>query len=201
MPTNIPYSRLTGTCVISVADHGTAATDIDTVLPVAWTELGPTDGTQTVKFVGGLEFFYDNSHLAAVKAVRPVAGVTVTATLVNMTPEQMAVAIGQAATDVSDEDLAVPVVSVRRLPLLREFAPSEFAMTIRGGAQPITNLDSPFMASYAQVYIPRGVFDGEPEIVRSKDGSPGLEFVFTALFDHDSAAGGLGLGYTEARDV
>lgn len=201
MPTNTPYSRLTGTCVISVAAYGTAATDIDTVLPVAWTALGPTDGTQTIKFVGGLEYFYDNSHLAPVKAVRPVAGVTVTATLVNMAPEQMAVAVGQAATDVADADLAVPVVSVRRFPLLREFAANEYAMTIRGGAQPTTNMDSPFMASYAQVYIPRGVFDGEPEIVRSKDGSPGLEFRFTALFDHNAGDAALGLGYTEARDV
>ena len=200
MPTNVPYSRLTGVCTISTAVYGTAATDIDTVLPAAWTELGPTDGAQTIKFVGGLEFFYDNDNLGPVKSVRPVAGVTVTATVVNMTPEQMAIALGQAAADVVDADLVAPAVSVRRLPLGREFAPTEYAMTIRGGAQPITNMDSPYMASYAQVYIPRGVFDGEPEIVRTKDGSPGLEFTFTALVDPNAAAG-LELGYTEARDV
>ena len=199
MPTNTPYSRLTGTLTTYIAAYGTAATDIDVAIPAAWTELGPTDGNQSVKILGSYEFFYDNDNLGPVKAVKPVAGVTVTATLVNMTPEQLAVVIGHAAADVVDHD-TVATASVRLLPLGKDFAANEFAMCLRGGAQPITNLDSPFGAFPAQIYIPRGVFDGEPELVRAKDGSPGAEFTFTALVDPNAAAG-RELGYFEAQDV
>ena len=199
MPTNTPYSRLSGTLTVSVAAYGTAATDIDVALPGAWTELGPTDGTQSIKILGSYEYFYDNDNLGPVKAVKPVAGVTVTATLMNMTPEQLARVFGHAATDVVDHDTGL-AVSVRLLPLAKDFAANEYAMTLRGGAQPITNLDSPFGAFPAQIYIPRGVFDGEPELVRSKDGSPGAEFTFTALVDPNAAAA-RELGYFEAQDV
>ena len=199
MPTNTPFSRLTGTLSVYVAAYGTAATDIDVAMPGAWTELGPTDGNQSIKVLGSKEFFYDNDNLGPVKAVTPVAGVTITATQVNMTPEQLAVAIGMAATDVVDHDTGLGA-SVRLLPLGRDFAANEYAMTLRGGAQPITNVDSPFGAFPAQIYIPRGVFDGEPELVRAKDGSPGAEFTFTALVDPNAAAG-RELGYFEARDV
>lgn len=200
MSTNVPYSRLVGTWIISSAVYTTAATDLDTALPGPWTTLGPTDGTQSAKFVGGYELFYDNDALAPKKAVRPMAGFTVAFTLVNMLPEQWALVIGQAAADVVDADLAGPVVSVRRIPLLRDHAPTEYALTLRGGAQTPTNVDSPYGVFPSQIYIPRGVFDGEPEEVRSKDGSPGLEVSFTALHD-DTVAAGLELGYFEAQDV
>ena len=199
MATNTPFSRLTGTLSIYVAAYGTAATDIDVVMPGAWTEVGPTDGTQSIKAVGGKEFFYDNDNLGPIKAVTAVAGVHVAATLVNMEPEQLAIALGMATADVVDHDTAL-AMSVRLFPLGKDFAANEFAMTLRGGAQPITNLDSPFLAGPAQVYIPRGVFDGEPELVRAKDGSPGAEFNFVALVDPNADAG-RELGYFEARDV
>ena len=199
MATNTPYSRLTGTLTIYIAAYGTAATDLDVAMPGAWTEFGPTDGNQSIKATGGKEYFYDNDNLGPVKAVTPQSGVEVLATLMNMTPEQLAVAIGMAATDVVDHDTGLGV-SVRLLPLGKDFAANEYAMTLRGGAQPITNVDSPFGAFPAQVYIPRGVFDGEPELVRSKDGSPGAEFNFVALVDPNAAAG-REMGYSESQDV
>lgn len=200
MPTNTPYSRMTGTWTIYVAAYGTASSDLDVAMAGAWTELGPTDGTQSIKMTGSAEYFYDNDNLGPVKAVNPVAGVTVTATLVNMTPEQLAVAIGMAAADVIAHDTVPGAVSVELLPLGQDFAANEFALTMRGGAQPITNVMSPFGAWPAQFYIPRGVFDGEPELVFSKDGSPGAEFTFTALVDPNAPAA-QELGVFESRDV
>ena len=198
MPSNIPYSRLTGVLKVYVAPYPEAVDTLDGAMAANWTELGPTDGTQTLKFVGGMEYFYDNDNLGPVKAIRPVAGFEVTATLVNLLPEEIAMALGEAPADVVDDDAGG--VSIRRLPLLRDFAPVEYAMTLRGGAQPITNVDSPFGVFPAQYFIPRGVFDGEPEFVRSKDGSPGLEFTFVALHDPTLAAA-LQLGYFQAQDV
>lgn len=199
MATNTPYSRLSGTLTVYVAAYGTAATDLDVAMPGAWTELGPTDGDQAIKATGGKEYFYDNDNLGPVKAVTPEAGVEVTATLVNMTPEQLALAIGMAAADVVDHDTGLGV-SVRLLPLGRDFAANEYAVTLRGGAQPITNVDSPFGAFPAQVYIPRAVFDGDIELVRSKSGSPGAECNLVALVDPNAAAG-RELGYYESQDV
>lgn len=198
MPTNIPYSRLSGVLRIYVAPFPEAVDTLDGAMAANWVELGPTDGAQTLKFIGGMEYFYDNDAIGPQKAVRPIAGFTVTATLVNLLPEEIAMALGEAPADVVDDDAGG--VSIRRFPLLRDFAPVEYAMTLRGGAQPVANVDSPFGIFPAQYYVPRGVFDGEPEFVRAKDGSPGLEFTFTALHDATQGAG-LELGYFQAQDV
>ena len=198
MPANVPYTRLTGVLKIYIAPYYEAIDTLDVAVPAAnWVEFGPTDGTQTLKFIGGMEYFYDNDHLGPMKAVRPVAGFSVSATLVNLHPVMIAKALGEAAADVVDDDAGG--LSIQRFPLLRDFAPVEYSMLIRGGAQPIANVDSPYGILPAQYYIPRGVFDGEPEFVRAKDGSPGLEFTFTALHAIDLAVA-LQLGYMQAQD-
>ena len=120
--------------------------------------------------------------------------------MVNMLPEQLARVVGLVDTDVIDHDTVPGAASVRLMPLGKDFAANEYAMTLRGGAQPITNVMSPFGAFPAQFYIPRGVFDGDIELAFAKDGSPGADFTFTALVDPNAPAA-QELGVFEAQDV
>jgi len=145
--------------------------------------LGPTDGEQKIKHGGKLTFFRDNDHQGPVKSVRPEEMVVISFTLVGLALEDYARAI---ATQANLSDATVGV-AVRTLPLKRGAVPAEFALLFRGAAL------SPYGAFPGYYYVPRGVFDGEPEPTFAKDGRPGLAVEFNALEDDtQSAANTLG---------
>lgn len=183
MANDAPYGRLAGTLSVYVAPlTGGAAEsepDVDATPSGNWVLLGSTDGDQTVEYEGDLTFFSDNDHSGPLKSVRPMEGLHVRATLVNLTLEQRAYALSMAQSDITTD--TTPAIKI--LPNKRGFYPTPYSLLLRGA------VDSPYGALPGQRYIPIGVFDGAPSEVRSKDGSPGLEFDFTALEDTAQAAG------------
>lgn len=183
MPTNTPFGQLVGTVKFYVApvSAGTAeAEDLVNVTPSGnWVALGETDGEQSIQRAGGLTFFRDNDHTGPRKAVRPNEDFKITATLVNLTMEQRAYALGMAQASITTD-----VTPARKeLPNKRGFIPVSYSLIAKG------TVDSPYGALPGQYYVPMGVFDGEPTEVRSRDGRPGIEFTFTALEDTNQAAG------------
>lgn len=178
MSSSLPFEQLTGTLSVYVAPVGEALPNVNASPAGNWYLLGPTDGDQTVKHGGALTFFRDNDHQGPVKSVRPEEMITFSFTLVGLALEDYARAI---ATQANLSDATVGV-SVRTLPLKRGATPAEFALLFKGTAL------SPYGAFPGYYYVPRGVFDGEPEAVFARDGRPGLKVDFTALEDDTQAA-------------
>lgn len=173
-----PFEQLTGTLTVYIADVGTAIPGADETPGVDWTELGCTDGEQSVQHAGALEYFYDNCHQGPVKAVRPEEDTILAFTLVGLTLEKYGSVISSA--DNVDTN-TTPNPDVKTLPLKRGFTNQAYALIFRGEAL------SPYGVWPGQYVIPRGVFDGEPQPTFAKDGRVGLEIEFRALEDPDQA--------------
>ena len=157
-----------------VAPVGSAEPDV-TAEPVSpWVELGCTDGQQSLQYVGALEYFRDGCHQGPVQAVRPEEDVVVQFTLVGLTLENYARILSQVDAVKTDE-VADP--ETRTLLMVRKFAPTEYALLLRGEAF------SPYGAWPGICLIPCGVFDGEPQLTFAKDGRVGIEVEFRALED------------------
>lgn len=199
MASGTPYAMLTGMWKFWVAAAGTAKPDISDVTLTGFTALGATEGDQTIKYEGSLTMLYDNHATGPRKAIRPVEGFTVQASLAHLTLEDRAYVASMAASDVVTAT-AVGPITVKRLPNRRGFNPTKYTLLARGGAIEATNTLSPYGAWPAQLWIPQGVFDGEPEEKYSKGGSPLLAFVFRAMFDSTQAAG-YEFGYLEAESA
>lgn len=174
----IPFNQLTGILKIYIAAYGTAIPAIGST--TGFTELGATEGEQTMTHEGELEFFFDNDHQSAVKAVRPEEKHTFTFNLVGLSLENYAKVLNSTVTTASDE---------KKMNLDRGYNPTEYSLIATGNAfSPYGNYD-------ARYVIPRGVFSNDLEMTLAKDGRPALEVEFTALED---ITGGLGVGYLEA---
>lgn len=196
MATTTPYSMLTGMWKFWVAPAGEAKPDINAAPAGNWVALGATEGDQTIKYEGTLTPLYDNHSTGARKYIRPVEGFTVEAALAHLTLEDKAYIASMADTVV----VTATSVSadVKRLPNRRGFNPTKYALLARGGAVEAENTMSPYGAWPAQLYIPQGVFDGEPSETYSKGGSPTLAFIFRATEDHEQTAGNE-FGYLEVQ--
>ena len=175
-----PFEQLTGTLTVYIAAVGTTIPDVDETPGADWTEIGCTDGEQSVQNAGALEYFYDNCHQGPVKAVRPEEDVIIAFTLVGLTLENYASVISDVANVITN---TTPNPDERSLPLKRRFVPGPYALLFRGEAL------SPYGALPGMYVIPRGVFDGEPQPTFAKDGRVGLEIEFRALEDTTQATG------------
>lgn len=173
-----PFNQLTGVLKVYIATYGTSIPAIGSTTGFA--ELGATDGEQTIAHEGELEFFFDNDHQSAVKAVRPEEKHTFTFNLVGLSLENYAKVLGGTVTTVDDE---------KKMTLERGFQPTEYSMLLVG------NAFSPYGNYAARYVIPRGVFSNDLEITLAKDGRPALECEFTALYD---ITGSGAVGYLEA---
>ncbi len=179
MSTNEPFARLVGTWKIYIAPDGEAKPDVDDAPAGNWTQLGPTDGEQSVSNMGRLTYFRDNDNQGPVKAVRPEEDVVATFGLVGLTLENYATIL-HSSSNVST-DAGPP--AIKSIGLVRGFDPNEYALLMRG------EIDSPYGAFPGQIYIPRCVEDSEPTMTRARDGSPMLECEFYALEDSTESAG------------
>jgi hypothetical protein len=56
-----PYSQLTGVLKVYIAPYGEPEPNINATPGANWTELGPTDGEQSIEVTGPLTYFTDNS--------------------------------------------------------------------------------------------------------------------------------------------
>jgi hypothetical protein len=121
--------------------------------------------------------------------IRPEEGFSITASLAQLTLENMANITGLGSAAVTSDTSGA--LNVKELNLLRGFEPTSFAILARGaavGLTPVTN-KSPYGAYPAQIWIPCGVFDGEPELTFNKEDSPSMEFTYIAEIDDTQPAG------------
>jgi len=182
-----PYAQLTGTWQFWVAASGTTMTALDASPSGSWTAVGKTDGDQSYSWVGALTAFLDNHATGPRKHTRPEEGFTVTMTLVDLTLESLATTLSMASGAVAAGTSGA--LTTKSLPLRRGFVPNRFALLARGGALVASNTMSPYGAWPGQIYIPQGVFNGEPVATFSKGGRPGIETIFTAEYDDTQSAG------------
>lgn len=196
MTTQTPYGRLVGVWKIYLAPATESKTNLDATPSGNWVEVGATDGEQVFQLTGSLTPFMDNDSTGPRKHVRPEEGAMFKATLVNLTLEHRARIRGMATADVTTTTSGA--LAVKRLPNRRGYVPTRYSLLARGGAIESSNTMSPYGAWPAQLYIPIGVFDGEPEETYAKDGSPGIEFEFLAEWDSTQTAGNE-FGYLEVQ--
>jgi hypothetical protein len=179
MSVSTPYDRLVGTWRVYLAPAAEAAPTVSSTPSGNWAELGPTDEDQGIKHGGALTYFRDNTAQGPRKAVRPEEEVMVSMTVVGLTLENYAKILNAAANVVS----AVGPPATKKIPVVRGFNPTEYALLLKGTS------DSPYGNFPGQWYFPRVVVDGEPEQVRARDGSPGLEIEFGVLWYASASAG------------
>lgn len=187
MSSQVPHARLVGTWRFWIAPASTAEPAIDTTSLTAWTEFGRTDGDQTFAFTGGLTPLRDNQSTVPLKHIRPDGGLDISGTLISMTLENWAVSLSRAVSAVVTATSGA--FNVKRLPLGRTYAPTQYALLARGGAIEPTNSMSAYMVGPAQIWIPKGVFEGTPSPAFGRAGNPGLAFMFHAEWDATQAAG------------
>lgn len=188
MSTQTPYAQLVGTWKFWVGAASLAAPAIDAAPSGDWTELGSTDGDQSFTFVGGLTPFTDNDHHGAMKHVRPNAGFTIGASLVDLTLEKWVRALGMASSLVTT-GVSSGSETAAKMPLLRPYVPERFAILARGGAVEATNTMSAYGASPAQIWVPQVVVDGDAAVNFGKSTRGAVPFVFKAEIDVSQAAG------------
>lgn len=184
-----PYARLVGTWVFYVAAASTAAPNLDANPGGSWTQLGNTDGDQSYQWSGAHVALRDNHTTGPRKHILPEQDFRVNASIVHLTLENLAYALGMAVADVVTTTSGA--LDVKKLGLIRNYTPQRFALLARGGAvdSGASNTMSAYGAWPAQLWIPAGVFASEPQPTFSKGGSPALACVFTAEYDDSQSAG------------
>ena len=196
MASQTPYYRLTGTWLFWLAPAQEAKPNLDATPAGNWVALGETDGDQTLQYTGTLTAFTDNSHTGRVKHVRPEEGFSVQFSLAKLELESLAKINSMATSDITTTTSGA--LNVKQLPNKRGFVPTRYALLARGGAVSGSNVMSPYGSLPAQLWIPQGVFDGEPSMVFSKGGSPTPQVTFIAEED-DTQSAGNEFGYLEVQ--
>ncbi|MBX3056929.1 MAG: hypothetical protein KF770_10695 [Anaerolineae bacterium] len=196
MASQTPYARLVGTWQFWLAPVGEAKPSLDAAPAGNWVALGHTEGEQMYRITGRLTALRDNHSTGPRKHIRPEEGCNVQARLVHLTLEDRAKVRSMATSDVSTTTSGA--LNVKRLPNKRGYIPTRYALLARGGALEPSNSMSPYGAWPAQLWIPQGVFDGEPEEAYAADGSPAIQFQFVAEVDSTQSAGNE-FGYLEVQ--
>jgi hypothetical protein len=188
MASSVPFAQLVGAVEFYIAQVGTAEPALyDNPVDGGWVSLGCTEGEQSFESMGPITYFYDNCHQGPVKAVRPQEDFKVNGILVDMTLEKVMVTMGNAG-NVPSTGSDANSTAFKRVPIIKGFIPSEWALLARG------NADSPYGAFPGQWYIPRGLFEGEFTRTRGKTVRDNVAFIFAALED-DNQTDGNGLGW------
>lgn len=173
MANNKPFDRLIGPLTIYIAPVGEAVPAVNATPAGNWVVLGPTDGEQSLQHAGEATFLRDNDHTGPVKAVRPEEDVLYNFVLVGLTLENY----GRIISAVSKVASAVGPPATKTLPLKRGYYASEYALIAKGAVL------SPYGQFPGMYVIPRGIFDGEPEPMFTKDEGASLEVNFHSLED------------------
>lgn len=187
MSAQTPYAQLTGTLTMYAAPAGEAIPDLDAAVAGNWTELGKTDGDQQINWIGTLTEFSNNDATGPIKHIRPAEGLNIVMQLVDLTLENMAQAMSMASSTVTTTTSGL--LAVKELPLRRGFIPERSAILLRGGAVAPSNDWSAYGLWPAQLWIPQGVFEGEPSQVYGKGNRPEVAFTFKAEYDTTQSAG------------
>lgn len=190
MATATPYARIVGACKFYLAAASTAEPAVNTTPGAGWTELGPTNGDQSIGKDAKNEYLYDNDHTGPVKGITPQEDVMIKGILVGMTQEHFERIIASVALITT----AAGPPAVSRAPLKSGYIPTEYALLMKGEA------DSPYGNYPAQTYIPRGTFERTFEITRGKSAgsAAALAFEYHVLED-DTQASDFKMGWSTAQ--
>jgi hypothetical protein len=189
MAAQTPYAEIVGPAEVWVALYGTAKPAVNVTPGAGWLRLGATTGEQKIQHKGSNTYYRDDDHQGPTKADRPEEDVIAMFTLKDITHQRLATIL-HAASNIATS--TSPAIS--RVPNKRGETLTEYALIVKGRAH------SPFGNYPAMNYIPRGVFDGEPEETHGKGKRWELECEFHALED-DAQIPGYELGWGEAQTI
>ena len=189
MSSQAPFAQLVGVWQFWLAPFDSAAEaepDLDGAVAGDFVSLGCTDGEQNMEWQGDLQMFRDNCSLGPTKAVRPEDGFMVKMTLVNLTYETLASAMGLPSSAIVGGNSGA--LTAKRLPIRRSYIPTHFTLLGRGGAIG-TNTMSPYLAGPAQIYIPKAVISNNPSIPFGKSTRSSTPIEVSAIEDAAQDAG------------
>ncbi len=188
------YEILTGVGTLYVAPADEAMPDVDATPAGNWSEMGETEGGVTVTPSQNINKLYTDQRTGPVKAVRDEEGLLIETNLVQATLENLAQVMG--GQTVTDTPPGASTIGTREMGMTRGGDVSEYALLFRGESQ------SPYGSSYpAQVYIPRGYFDGENGMEFTKDGDVLIPVAFEALEDLGASSEAERFGKFVAQDA
>lgn len=151
-------------------------TAVDPASDPDWTLLCTTDGRQQTLYSGRNVYFFDNNHEGPVMCSLPKQEVILQFYAVRLTKEMFYQILSSLENMETDTETNNDIVI---MPLKRLRRPKEYSALFRGR---VLSKYGTFSGMYV---IPRGVFDGEPTIDVSEDGTETLFIEFHALEDDD----------------
>lgn len=170
-----------GRAQVYTAPVGTAFPAIDAEPAAGWTLLG-TNGNKsihedgiTINWEGNINQVRPAGSTGPIKAFRTSEGFTIGLTLLDMTLEQLARALG------GDQD-ATSATGQVSMPIYRGFHIEGYAVLIRWPSPYDETVD-------AQFQIPHAYFDANGSSTLSKNDVSGLPLTIVALVDPDAAEG------------
>ncbi len=175
MATVTPFEQLTGALKVYVASAGETIPDVADTPSGNWVLLGSTDGDQKIKHGGKTQTFRDNDHQGPVKMVRHEEEITLKFKLVDLTLENYARVLSDAANVEVTTD--TNGTNIKRLPLKRGATISEYSLLFRGDAL------SPYGVFPGMYVIPRCVLTSEPEPTYGKNQRAALDVEVDVLED------------------
>lgn len=185
---------LNGVGVLYVAPADEAMPDVDATPSGNWSEMGETEGGVTVTPAQEIRKRSTDQRTGPVKAIRDEESLTIETNLVQITLENLAQVMGgQTVTDTAP---GASTIGTREMGMTRGATVNEYALLFRGERQ------SPYGASYpAQLWIPRGYFDGENGMEFTKDGDVLIPVTFEALEDLGAESEAVRFGKFIAQDA
>ncbi|MBS3927094.1 MAG: hypothetical protein KGZ65_00115 [Sphingomonadales bacterium] len=173
-----PYEIVAAPLTVYLAAVGTAFPDVDESPGGSWTKLGTSgdknysDDGVTVSLPQSIETFTPAGDTVPRKAFRTEEGLEISFTLVDLTPEQVAKVLDDAAITTVAASSGVP--GTKKIPLRRGLQVANFALLARG----ISSVNDSLACQFE---VDSCYQSGEPEPVFNKGEPAGLELTFTAL--------------------
>lgn len=172
------FEILSGAGTLYVAPVDEAAPEVDAVPAGNWDELGETDGGVKVNSAQEIEKQFTDQRTGPVKVIRKEESLTIETNLVQATLENLAQVMG--GLTVTDTPAGASTIGIRELPMYRGAEVNEYALLFRA--------NSPYGDYPAQLYIPRGYFEGEQGMEFVKDDKVLIPVAFEALEDLGAAS-------------
>lgn len=173
-----PYEIVAAPLTIYLAAVGTSFPDVDEAPGGSWTKLGTSgdknygDDGVAVSLPQSIETFTPAGSTLPRKAFRTEEGLEFTFTLVDLTPEQVAKVIDDAAITTTAASSGVP--GTKKINLYKGLQVETFALLARG----ISSVDDSLACQFE---VDSCYQSGEPEPTFNKGEPAGLELTFTAL--------------------
>jgi hypothetical protein len=192
-----PHEIIASPLTLYVAEVGTAFPKIDAAPAGAWLKLGAlgaknyTDDGVTVTTSQTVETFIPAGSTAPRKAFRTEEGLAMGFTLVDLSPEQFAKVLDEAA--ITTVVAAAGKAGEKSFSMLRGLGVQQYALLARGESTVDNELASQY--EWPTVYQ-----SGDPSPVYTKGEPAGLDVEFTALEVEDGEFGDIRIQTAEATE-